>query len=189
MELSHLKNFKNWLFESVNRDFEFWYGLLSDSHGDYIESEEFYNNPEDDWDEDEYGPKFWVFEKPVHEYIKEKDMLLILPEIAEFGESIGLDFSILDIEHYMMNDFSISWKGYSYPTFNIRVEGDEHETQSIIIGPNKDRTLHNIVGAHLVVEMFLGETKSKMWSLTKKEDIPDLIMDLYDIKKEIEIKK
>ena len=186
--MKHVYTFESFLNESINKDTNHWYQKLSQSHKDYVESEEEENNPDNDWDEEEYGPKFWEFETPVHEYLRNNGMLSIVPAIIEFGESIGLSESDVQIDHYMMNDFSIGWKNHKYPAFSISLEGDEHETQAMIISSDDDRTLHNIIGAHLVVEFFYkkgGVNMKTKWSLTSVKDIPDMIMDLYQQKDQI----
>lgn len=185
--MQRVKSFRSWMItESFNEDPNYWYQKLDASHKDYVESEEDYNNPDNDWDEEEYGPKFWIFTTPVHEYLKNKDMLSILPAIIKFGESIGLSADLVKFEHYMMNDFSINWEGHDYPNFSISLEGDEHETQAMIINTNTDRTLHDIVGAHLIIRAQMNKTDEEIeWSLTSNNDIPEVMMDIYDLKNRI----
>ena len=181
--MNYFKSFNDWLNESFNVETEHWYKILADSHEKYVNDEEDYNNPDNDWDEEEFGPKHWIFETPVHEYLKKKDMLSVVPAIIKFGESLGMSSDTVEIEHYMMNDFSIQWKGFEYPEFSISLEGDEHETQARILRKEEDRTLHNTIGAHLIIKLFTKDKPTEIeWSLTSKDDIGDAMMDIYSLK-------
>jgi len=183
--MKYLKLFENWLSESTNEDANYWYKILDKSHQAYVDDEEKNRNSDNTWDEEADGPKPWIFDMPVHEYLKKKDMVYIVPAIVKFGEAIGLASNFVEIDHYMLNDFSIKWKGHEYPVFSFSLEGNEHENQARVIKPGEDRTLHNIVGAHLKIELYARKNKEYEWTLTSEDDIADVMMDLYSMKSEI----
>jgi hypothetical protein len=173
--MRHIKFPEEFLKESVNTSEDYWYKILDQSHQDYVDDEVEYNDGED-WDEDD---KYWVFDPPVHEYLKTKGMLSIVPSIVEFGESLGLPSSNVEIAHYMMNDFSISWKDHNYPSFSISMEGNEGPSQAMIIRGGEERPNSNLTGPSVLIECFISENESLNWRLFNKNEIPDVMMDLY----------
>jgi hypothetical protein len=185
---------KNKLFESSDK----WLSILQKSYEDFQYSENYFNNPDNDWLDSE---KWWIFEKPIHILMKELGILEVFDGIVKYAESHNFNQKDMLIEHYMMNDFTVGWKDafevektiearqnmsfsfeaiFSYPP-------DENNVKAITSDQLKHYTAYNRQPSsdidNYVAASFDGHPNKKemKWELRNMADVADMMMDLYDI--------
>lgn len=185
------------LFEST-QDEKYWFKKMEQGHKDYIKDEEEYNSP---WDEEEDGPKFWIFPDPVNQILKRLDMILIVPALIGVGEELGLKEKDVELHYMMLNDFCIDWNGYNnYPSISIegmtnRSEDNPFQDNKLFLPKDMDNSEFKKLtdagvplddfnpythATYILITVFKAPNTQKNFNLYKKEQIPDIILDIRD---------
>lgn len=190
-----LENELSQILENEDFDENKWYEILSQSYESYKNVEEREKNPTGKMREEQ---KFWIFEYPIHDIMRNTGCLSILESITSIMKKFGYGESA-DLMHYMLNDFSIEWENSlngSKPAFQFLFMGPSYnwidKSGQLNVGdpnsPMKVPALTLKIYSEYPVdfkELSVGikEDNFCVFPEISSMDIPDVLIDIYKIVK------